>query len=104
VQVHEAIELPFGVVNGVVPGFGLLYKGSDLTWIRRGFGFFCLLVYIVYLNALVVKRRIRLVHRKCTIFPLRHSDNISGIVVHWLLKNVVCYEIEVCIYEEVAKM
>ena len=39
-KLHEAIELPFGVVSGVGPGIDVLDRGSRALRGREGFGKF----------------------------------------------------------------
>ena len=54
------------------------------------------------LSVVLKEKCIRLMREKLTVFTYRQY--IDGIVIKCSFKNILCYEIEVGIYEKFAKM
>jgi len=102
-EVRELIELSFGVVSGMGSGIRVLDGGRDHP---RGRVVFRVLWSIIGLNGFLFcvgkGETYLLVCEKFTIFP--YGQCIDGIVIKCVLKNVLCYEIEVGIYEKFAKI
>jgi len=93
--VCEAIELPFEVVSGVDQEVGVLDGSTSLKG-KEGLGFYRPLFKWRF-------SELRLVCEKLTIFPYGQYTNANGLVIYCGFKNLLCYKIEVGIYEKSAK-
>jgi len=75
VKVCEAIKLQFQVVSG--PEDWCISWGFRSHMGKRSFwGFSSLLVWIAYLSALVIEKRILFVHKKSIRFPFGQYINV----------------------------